>query len=195
MRVLSIRDFEGIKPTLLDPNCQGISPVYQVYTDLGDPRWANRTEIYAGRLGTEFPKTFGHYHGVVKPETYRVVSGIGVLVLQKKHVENGIVVPEIIEEVFLVRAVAGDEVIIMPEWGHSWSNVNRETLVLLDNWKEGHSPTDYEIEEHLHGMAYYLVDEGGEVKERVNGNYKNVPPAKWMTASEYNKQFGGEVKI
>lgn len=189
MKVLSVRDFEGIKPTLLDPNSQGISPVYQVYNELNDPKWTNRTEIYPGRLGTEFSKTFGHYHSAPNLETYRVVSGTGVLVLQKKHLENGVIVPQVVEEVLLVRAVSGDELVISPEWGHSWSNINQEALVLLDDWKTGHSPTDYEIEEHLHGMAYYLVDEGGQVKERVNTNYKEVPLAKWMTVEEYNKRF------
>lgn len=195
MRVLSVRDFEGIKPTLLDPNCQGISPVYQVYNELNDPHWTNRTEIYAGRLGTEFPKTFGHYHSVANPETYRVVSGTGVMILQKKHVESGVTRLEQVDEVLLVRAVAGDEVVILPEWGHNWANVNQETLVLLDDWKTGHSPDDYEIEAFLHGMAYYLVDEGGQVKEKANSNYKNLPPAKWITASEYNKQYGTPPKI
>lgn len=195
MRVLSVRDFEGIKHTLLDPNCQGISPVYQVYNELNDPKWTNRTEIYAGRLGTEFSKTFGHYHNVPNPETYRVVSGTGVLLLQKKHTENGVVVPETVDEVLLIRAIPGDEVIIMPEWGHNWANVNKETLVLLDDWKTGHTPTDYEIEDRLHGMAYYLVDEEGQVKEKVNNNYKNVPPAKWMSAAEFNKNYGPQPKI
>ena len=193
MRVLSVRDLAGLRPVLLDPAATGIDPVYQVYTDLGDPRWQNRTEIYSGRIGKEFPKTFGHYHAVADPETYRVVSGTGILVLQKKHSENGIVVAESVEEVLLIRAAAGDELVITPEWGHGWSNINQETLVLLDDWKTGHTAADYQIEEKLHGMAYYLVDEGGP-KEMANPNYKNPPPVKWLTAMEFKASHQTENK-
>ena len=28
--------------------------------------------------------------------------------------------------------------------GHSWSNIGKEPLITLDNWKEGHTPGDYE---------------------------------------------------
>jgi len=170
---------------LHNPAMAGPNPVYQVFTDLGDHFWINKTVIAFGLLGKEFPKTFGHYHGVEVDEKYYVAQGQGVLQLQKKHVENNVWVPEIVDEVLLIKAQPGDEVIIKPEWGHSWSNVGDSELVLLDNWSSPHSQSDYENIEKLHGLAYYLVEEKGEIKTVPNPNYKNLPELKWTTAADW----------
>jgi oxalate decarboxylase/phosphoglucose isomerase-like protein (cupin superfamily) len=188
MRVISIRDLEGNRPVLMNPLATGPSPVYQVYSELGDPIWINRTEIVSGDYSGEYPKTFGHYHGATTPEKYRVVSGNGVLVLQKKHLKNGIVVPEEVEDILLIKANPGDELIISAEWGHSWSNVGNEALVLLDDWHEGHSPRDYLVMERLRGMAYYLIKEGVEITVLPNENYKNLPDPSWVSVEEFKNR-------
>lgn len=148
-------------------------PVYQVFTDLGDHFWINKTVIFPGRLGKEYPKTFGHYHGVNIDEKYYVAQGKGILILQNK------------KEVLLIKAGVGDEIVIKPEYGHSWSNVGDGELVLYDNWSTPHSPTDYEQIEKLHGMAYYLVEEEGKIKTLPNQNYKNLPEPVWLTTEEF----------
>lgn len=174
MKVVFLHNLEGTGP----------DPVYQVFTDLGDHFWVNKTVIAPGRLGDEYTLTFGHYHGVDVDEKYYVASGSGVLQLQKKHLENGVWVPEIVDEVLLVKAEVGDEVIIKPEYGHSWSNVGDDELILFDNWSTPHSPSDYEAIEKLHGLAYYLIEENGQIKAVPNPNYKNLPEPRWLNAEE-----------
>lgn len=173
-----------MKVVFHDPESSGPDPVYQVFTDLEDHFWINKTVIAAGRLGKEYPKTFGHYHGVAVDEKYYVAAGQGVLQLQKKHLENSVWIPEMVDEVLFIKAKPGDEVIIMPEWGHSWSNVGPDELILFDNWSTPHSPTDYENIEKLHGLAYYLIEEDGEIKVVANPNYQNLPEPKWIKATD-----------
>lgn len=188
MKLSSSQSLEAMRNVLLEPTATGSDPVYQVFTDLNDHFWINKTIIASGRLGNEYPKTFGHYHGVDTFEKYYVASGKGMLVLQKKHIEGEIWTTEVVDEVLLVKAETGDEVVITAEYGHSWSNVGDSPLVLLDNWSTPHSPTDYEAIEELHGLAYYLIEENGEIKALPNPNYQNLPEPVWLTATEFNQR-------
>lgn len=173
-----VRTLEQLRPVLKNPELvEGPDPVYEV-VEAAAP-WVNKTIIAPGKLGEEFTKTFGHYHPQDAPvETYEVVSGAGVLQLQKG-------MPGQVEEVVLVRAKPGDQIKIPEEYGHSWSNVGSTPLVLLDDWSVGHTPADYEPLEETHGMAYYLVEENGQTKAVANPNYKNLPEPVWMTAEEF----------
>lgn len=185
MKLASIRDLSKLKEVLQGPGASGPDPAYWVFSEISKDEWANLTVIAPGQYGEEFPKTYGHYHGVNVNETYHLVEGDGVLVMQKKHTENGATVPDKVEEVVLIKARPGDEIIITPEWGHSWSNVGKGPLISFDNWREGHTPGDYEVIEKMQGLAYYLVEENGEIKAVPNPKYKNLPEPKWMTAEEF----------
>lgn len=185
MKFGSVRSLTELKPVLKDPNAIGPDPVYQVFYQKAG-QWANKTVIANGRIGEEYPKTFGHYHNVAVNETYRITEGEGILLLQKKHIENGVWIPEVVDEVLLIRAKARDEIVITPEWGHSWSNTGSAPLVLYDDWKSGHTPADYEEIERLHGLAYYLI-ENPAVKAVPNPNYHNLPEPIWLSVEEYKE--------
>lgn len=186
MRLGAVRDLMGIKQVLMDPESKGPELVYMVVSGMTKERWENLTIITAGRFGKEFPKTFGHYHGTETPETYRVISGEGVLQVQKKHFDEKMWVWDQVEEVILVKVKAGDEVTITPEYGHSMSNTGEAPLLTYDDWRAGHDPTDYAMIEKMQGLAYYLVEEGGGVKALPNPKYQSLPEPKWMTAEEFN---------
>lgn len=188
MKLSITRDLESLRPVLKDPHSLGPNPVYWVFSGVSEDRWANMTMIVPGRLDTEYPKTFGHYHGVRVNETYHVVCGEGILLMQKKHLEDEKWIPEMVDEVLLVKAKVGDLVVITPEYGHSWSNVGRGPLIFFDNWREEHTPTDYEEIKRLQGLAYYLTEEGGQPKPVPNSNYKNLPAPVWLTAEEFRKK-------
>lgn len=187
MKLSSTRELAGNRPVLKDPNASGPDPVYWVLGEVSEEDWANVTIIVPGSYGGEYPKTFGHYHGAEVNETYHLIEGKGVLVMQKKHVENGNWVPEKVDEVYLIKAKPGDEVVITPEWGHSWSNISKGPLISFDNWRVGHSPADYAEIERLQGLAYYLVEENGQPKPVSNPNYRNLPEPKWVTAEEFRQ--------
>lgn len=185
MQLASSRSLTSLRPSLQDPNSAGPDPVYQVFT-LDDPKWANQTEIATGRIGQEYPKTFGHYHGKAIEETYQVVSGQGIFLLQSKFFDGGQWIEDRVGEVILIKAEPGDQIIITPEWGHSWSNIGGQKLVTRDNWRAGHSPTDYDVMTRLHGMAYYLVDENGDPTPVPNPHYQDLPQPIWLTASKFS---------
>lgn len=187
MKLGSVRELAGNKPVLKDPMSSGPDPVYWVFSELTQTeRWANLTIIAPGLYNGEYPKTFGHYHGTDVPETYHLIEGEGILMMQKKHLdENGNHVPEMVDEVVLIKAKAGDEILITPEWGHSWSNIGKYPLLSFDDWRSGHDPSDYETIKNLQGLAYYLVEEEGKVTPVPNSNYKNLPEPQWMTAQQF----------
>ncbi len=200
MKLGSTRDLAGLKPVLKDSDATGPDPAYWVFTEISDSQWFNTTVTAPGRYnepdprslggGGEYPKTFGHYHPVdAVTEVYKVIEGEGIMLMQKKHLENGQTVPDLIEEVVLIKAQAGDEIRITPEWGHSWSNIGDLPLITFDNWKYGHSPTDYELIEKLHGMAYYLVDQNGQPTPIPNPNYHNLPTPQWLSASQFAEKY------
>lgn len=199
MKLGSIRTFQELRPVLGDHESFGPDPMYWVFSEVSQ-EWANVTIIAPGRISpasdggqAEYPKTFGHYHpDNAEVEIYEVLAGEGVLVLQKKHLENGLIMEDIVDEVVLIKVKAGDRMKITPEWGHSWSNISSEPLITHDNWVWGHSPSDYQPIEKMHGMAYYLVEEGREVKTVANPNYMDLPKPKWVNASDLVSKFTSE---
>jgi fructose-bisphosphate aldolase class II len=42
-------------------------------------------------------------------------------------------------------------------------DLSEEPLLLYDDWKEGHTPTDYVVIDRLQGMAYYLLNKNCKV--------------------------------
>lgn len=185
MKLGTQKTLEQLKPVLINSKSSGSDPVYFVFQEIKDEKWANITIIQNGKLGIEYPKTFGHYHSTDVNEIYHVVTGEGILQLNKKHMDGDKWDPSRVDAVYLVKAQVGDEVLITPEYGHSWSNTGNFPLISFDNWTSGHQPSDYEEIEKHHGLAYYLVEEGGHPKAIPNPNYRNSPEPIWITAEEF----------
>lgn len=187
MRLGSVRDLLGIQPVLMNKDASGPDPVYYMFNEISpDPRgWFNMTLLVPGRYEGEFTKTFGHYHGAQVKETYRVISGTGIFLLQEKKFDQKMWLMEQVSRVIAVKAEAGDEITITPEWGHSWSNIGNEPLVLYDNWRSGHTPQDYAVMERLQGLSYYLTFDNGKISFVPNNHYQNLPEVEEMSADEF----------
>lgn len=193
MKLGSTRTLEGLRPVLKNPASTGPENAYFVITEISEGLWFNTTITAPGRYGEEYPKTYGHYHPVdAKDEVYRLIEGEGIFLMQKKLLDsNGEWIREKVEAVVLIKAKPGDEIVIKPEWGHSWSNIGETPLITFDNWKYGHSPADYEVIEKLRGMAYYLVEgENNQPQALPNPSYKDLPEAQWLTAEEFKQKYG-----
>ena len=173
MKLIVSRELSALRPVMMEPEASGPDPVYRVFSDLEIPGWRSKTVLEPGRLGKEFPKTFGHYHTVNTVETYAIVSGEGVVTLQKKDAG----------EVLLVFVRAGDRVPVPAGFGHSLSNTGQEELVALDDWEERNAE-DYLPIKDKHGMAYYLTEENGKVTAKPNPNYSGAADPKWLTADQ-----------
>ncbi|MFA5933293.1 MAG: glucose-6-phosphate isomerase family protein [Microgenomates group bacterium] len=185
MKLNTQKTLEQLKPVLISSKSEGPDPVYFVFQEIKDKKWSNITIIQNGKIGIEYPKTFGHYHSVNVNETYHVVAGKGVLQLMKKHMEGDKWDPSKVDEVYLVRIKEGDDVIITPEYGHGLSNTGDFPLITFDNWTVGHPASDYEEIEKHHGLAYYLTEENGKPKAIPNPNYRYSPEPIWITAEEF----------
>lgn len=127
------------------------------------------TVIPPQMLGCEFVKTAGHYHPFVPgtqitfPEIYEVLSGEVNYILQKPYREG-------IEDVILIRAVAGDKVIIPPGYGHLTINSSNKVLKMA-NWVARGFESVYHPIKEKYGGAYFILDKG-MVK---NPRYEHVP--------------------
>ena len=141
------------------------------------------TVIPPGMLGPEYMKTAGHYHpevpgmGMSYTEVYQVLEGEATYLLQK--IDNGNV-----KDVVVIKAQAGDNVIVPPDYGHITINASDKTLKMA-NWVCGEFASVYEPIKELAGGAYYLL-ESGFIK---NLNYGDVPPIRYLEPTNY-PEFG-----
>ena len=174
---------------LTDQNLKEHNPesaVYWVFSEVSK-LWENMTVISPGSYNGEFPKTFGHYHSTNVTEKYKLLSGRGILLLQKRKFNDDDWITDELEKIYFVELIPGDEVDISQEWGHSWSNIGNEPLVTLDNWKEGHTPDDYEPIEKMGGMGYFLIHNNGGAEFKPNPRYKDMPNPEWITLEDFKK--------
>jgi len=188
MILKSQRTINELSEVLKNPDFKNENPAYWVFSELKFEKWVNMTVLAPTITNGEFNKTYGHYHTTThENEIYKVVSGTGLFMLQKKHFANGIWVENMVDEVYLINAKPGDEILVKTEFGHSWSNIGKSPLITYDNWDFGHSPNDYTPVKKVKGMAYYLLADGSDFKFEKNPNYKNVPEIKILSADEFNK--------
>ena len=130
------------------------------------------TVIPPQMLGCEFVKTAGHYHPLVPgtqityPEIYEVLGGEATYILQKPDNEG-------INDVILVKADAGDKVIIPPGYGHLTINASNKVLKMA-NWVARDFESIYQPIKEKGGGAYFILDKG-MVK---NPQYEHVPEIK-----------------
>ena len=187
MLLKSTRSLKEMVPVLYDKGMgtDVSGDVYWVFSNISS-EWENMTVISPGLYSNEFPKTYGHYHNTEVTEKYKLLSGQGILLMQKRRFVDDDWSLNELEKIYFVEFMPGDEIDITPEWGHSWSNIGKEPLVTLDNWKEGHTPGDYEPIEKMGGMGYYLVKNNGGAEFVPNSKYKDLPKPEWISAKDFN---------
>lgn len=177
------RNHQTMKEVLMKPEASG--PEIHYYMIRGGADKKNITVWETGTVGGEYIKTYGHYHVGQLQETYWVVQGQGIVLLQKRKVNGkGIFIDDEIGFFQAIAVKAGDHILIPSEMGHLVVNTGNTWLVTVDdstvNFEEadpvnlpGHA--DYEPVKKLHGFAYYVVEENGKPKLVKNPYYKYVP--------------------
>lgn len=190
MLLKSTRTLKEMMPVLSNPNLgEQVSfdtPIYWVFSNVSKI-WENMTLIVPGDFNGEFPKTYGHYHSSPTTEKYKLLNGKGILLMQKRKFFDDDWISNELEKIYFVEFVPGDEIDITKEWGHSWSNIGNEPLVTLDNWKDGHTPADYQPIEDMGGMGYFLVKNSEGANFIPNPKYKDLPKPEWVSAQEFNR--------
>ena len=156
-----------MKDVLMHPEAEG--PAIHYYMIRGGKDKQNVTVWETGTVGGEYIKTYGHYHVGELDETYQIVQGEGIALLQKLVVENNTPNPSRIAEFKAISVKAGDSVYMPAGYGHLVVNTGKEWLVTVDNRPvagpddsasmPGHA--DYESVKKMHGFAYYVVEKNG----------------------------------
>ncbi|MCG2686011.1 hypothetical protein L6258_01415 [Candidatus Parcubacteria bacterium] len=166
--MLKTRTLAELKEVLQNPQASGPEEVYFMLR--GQP---NITVLVPGKIGEEFTKTYGHYHKHGGAETYQILFGRGLLLLQKKGADD-----EELEDICLREVGARDTIEVPKGYGHVMINVGSTFLVTADNAPTNAetSQNDYEPIKKLRGFSYYIVDDGeGGWKAVRNEKYVKVP--------------------
>jgi oxalate decarboxylase/phosphoglucose isomerase-like protein (cupin superfamily) len=186
---LAVRTHEEMMEVLISPEPTG--PVIHYFMIRGGSEQGNITIWQFGTAGDEYIKTYGHYHVSDFVETYKVLSGEGILLLQARKI--GADKKPIDDEVEYVKAiyVKSGSVIKIPKYaGHLLANTGNSWLVTIDDspvnfkkpgrrgkGKEAAWPehADYAPVKKMRGFAYYIVKQNGKPAFIKNPNYRNTP--------------------
>ena len=164
----------------MDPMAPG--PAVHYYMIRGGSKQRNITVWQAGTVGGEYIKTYGHYHIGNLDETYEILQGEGVALLQKLVEENGVPQIDRVQEFKAVKVKAGDSIYMPPGYGHLLVNTGKTWLVTSDDSPvegandsasmPGHA--DYESVKKMRGFAYYVIEKDGAPALVRNPLYKEV---------------------
>lgn len=188
------RTHEMMKDVLLHPEAEAPDVFYHMVRGGKDLR--NFTIWEPGMVGSEYVKTYGHYHVGEIEETYWIVYGEGITIAQKRVTgSDGEPIDDEIEDVRIVKVRAGEAVFMPRGWAHAAVNIGATFFATADdspvNFEEvdpsslpGHA--DYEPIKRMRGMAYYIVEENGQPTLVKNSLYQKVPEAKIV---DWNPSF------
>ena len=100
-----------MKDVLLNP-AESVPDIHY-YMIRGGVDKKNITVWEVGTVGEEYIKTYGHYHVGQISETYSVISGQGIALLQiRKNDSQGSPIDDEIENFFCINVKAGDNIFI-----------------------------------------------------------------------------------
>lgn len=176
------KTYEQMKDVLMNPD--GDAPAIFYYMVRGGRNQKNITVWESGTVGGEYIKTYGHYHLGRTKESYQILFGEGVVLLQKPTLDaNGNIIPDEVAEFKVIKVKPGDSVLMPSGWGHVIVNIAKTAFVTADDtdvvFDESLPPkttggTDYETIKKMQGFAYYVVVKDGNPVLIKNQKYKSV---------------------
>lgn len=176
------RSHEKMQEVLLHPKEKG--PAIHYYMIRGGKDQRNITVWEPGLVGNEYIKTYGHYHVGDLSETYWILYGEGIALLQKRaEDEQGNPINNVIEEFQAIPVKPGNEIFLPPNYGHLVVNISKTYFVTADDSPvhfddpdpaglPGHA--DYKPIQEMKGFAYYVVEKDGKPSLKKNPNYKEI---------------------
>jgi len=176
------RTHEKMKEVLLNP--AGAGPALHYYMIRGGVEQKNITIWEPGTVSGEYIKTYGHYHVGELSETYEILYGEGVALLQKlAENEKGEMIPDAVAEFKAVKVKAGQKIFMPAKFGHLLVNTGETYFVTADDSPvdfEDRDPVsfpghaDYELVKRMRGFAYYVVESDGQPALKKNLLYKSI---------------------
>lgn len=194
------RSPDQLRKVLLDPGCELPEIIYWMLRDLGRKNQPDFKQsiglrydisIFHGtNFGREYMKTSGHYHPVIPggdiawPEVYEIVEGKALYILQKVNDINLDPDEVVVEDMIIVEGVAGDKVIMPPDYGHVTINTLPQPMV-MSNWVSSRFSSVYGKVEAARGFAYYYLHGDGNPRWVKNPAYtKPLPPLRQAIVKE-----------
>ena len=175
------RRLDDIRGSLLQPDCDGPDPVYNIAMDVG--RREHRASlqekmllfgvvIYAqGRLGQEPVRSQGHVHAISPhsgwsaPELFEFWHGRAIVYAQEKTSENP-------GRCFAVQAQPGDVVVVPPGWAHFVANADPAHSMCFGAWCDRQYGFVYDGVRARGGLAWYpILVEQGTLRWQRNPHY------------------------
>ena len=176
------RENEEMKDVLMDP--EGVGPAIHYYMIRGGADQKNITVWEPGTISGEYIKTLGHYHIGDLSETYQIIYGQGVALLQKlAEDENGEMISDEVAEFKAIPVKTGDEIFMPPKFGHLVANVGNTYFATVDDSPVNFGDRDpadfpghanYELVKKMRGFAYYVVERDGKPALKRNPLYKSI---------------------
>jgi len=180
---LAERTHKEMLEVLMDPKSAG--PDTHYFMIRGGSEKKNITIWQSGLVGNEYIKTYGHYHINDFLETYKILFGEGIVLLQvRKTDEKGLPLDDEIDYIKAIFVKAGNEIQIPKNAGHLMVNIGKSWLITADNSpvnfgksEEASWPAhaDYKPVKKMRGFAYYVVKKDNHPVFIKNPNYKNTP--------------------
>ncbi len=178
----AVRTLAQMSDVLRTASALSDRPLYYMYRAVYSraPLRYDITYVPAAFIGSEYVKTYGHYHpiapdGLAYPEAYQVLAGEALFLLQKKE-SHGI-------SVLLVEAKEKEVVLFPPGYGHVSINPGKKDL-LLANIVSDSFKSDYSEYKKNRGAACYYTTRG-VVK---NVLYKNTTVER-ISALDLNARY------
>lgn len=155
------------------------TPLYYMYRSLmlKDGFRYDITVIPSLMLGAEFVKTKGHFHPAQFGEIYEVIEGEAFYLMQKLKPgsENEI------EDVYVVKASAGEKVLIPAFYGHTTINPSKEKTLKMADWVSNEFESFYQVYEKYRGACYYYTQNGW----LKNQKYLSVPDLRFESPASF----------
>ena len=176
------RTDEKMREVLMDP--AGSGPAFHYYMIRGGVDQKNITVWEPGTISGEYVKTYGHYHLGDLSETYEIIYGQGVALLQKlAEAKNGKMIADVVSEFKAIPVKAGQIIFMPSKVGHLLVNTGETYFVTADDSPvdfEDRDPVsfpghaDYELVKKMRGFAYYVVAHNGQPALKKNPLYKII---------------------
>ena len=178
------RRLDDIRPSLLDPDCDGPEIVYTIAMNVGREEHRPILEelhllfgvvTYAGgRMGREPVRSQGHIHkrsvyarGWSTPEVYQIWSGRAVIYMQERAADDP-------GRCFAVYAGPGDIAIVPPAWAHATISADPEQPLTFGAWCDRDYGFEYGQVRARRGLAWYpLLGDDGRLDWHFNEHYQH----------------------
>ena len=176
-----LRMLDAIRPSLLDPHCDGPDPVYGIAMNFG--RNTERSEleqrmllfgavVYAsGTLGAEPVRSQGHVHapspysGWSAPEVFEIWSGAAIIYGQQSDGDTP-------GRCVAVYAKPGEKVVMPPGWAHCVINADPRRRMAFGALCDRQYGFDYKGVRAHGGLAWFpLVGTSREIGWQPNPRY------------------------